>query len=331
MLSRRRLSILVYSGALLSVLFILVGLELLRIVYRPIPIQNHESVIIRVEKSTTANALVRIMHAQGWIGSVRLWTWLIRIQGLSGKLQTGIYQIQDQESAQHLLHRIVAGDVLREQFMIRPGATVPQVSQDLTVAPYLEYRPTDWAALQAKHAVPEGLLLADTYQYDAGARGQDLLQQAHAHLEKVLNQAWQNRNTALPYHNAYELLIVASILEKEAAIADERRLISGIIVNRLLKRMFLQMDPTVIYALGTAYQGSLTHEQMMTDSPYNTYRYKGLPPTPIAMVSADAIDAASHPKLSAYLYFVAKGDGTHVFTTTYDEHRAAIQRYMRKS
>ncbi len=331
MLSRRRLSILVYSGALLSVLLVLVGLELVRIVYRPIPIQNHESVIIRVEKSTTANALVRIMHAQGWIGSVRLWTWLIRIQGLSGKLQTGIYQIQDQESAQHLLQRIVAGDVLRERFMIRPGATVSQVSKDLTIAPYLEYHPTDWADLQAKHAVPEGLLLADTYQYDAGARGQDLLQQAHAHLEKVLNQAWQDRNTALPYQNAYELLIVASILEKEAAIADERRMISGIIVNRLLKHMFLQMDPTVIYALGTAYQGSLTHEQMATDSPYNTYRYKGLPPTPIAMVSADAIDAASHPKLSAYLYFVAKGDGTHVFTTTYDEHRAAIQRYMRKS
>jgi UPF0755 protein len=125
-------------------------------------------------------------------------------------------------------------------------------------------------------------------------------------------------------------LIVASILEKEAALPKERRLISGVIVNRLKNHMMLQMDPTVIYGLGEAYQGTLTHQQMTIDSPYNTYLYKGLPPTPIAMVSVDAIDAASHPEVSAYLYFVAKGDGTHEFNTTYAKHREAINQYMRK-
>jgi UPF0755 protein len=327
---RRWLSLVIYGLALSTVLTTLIGFELYRIIYRPIPVQSSEAVIIRVEKSTTANALIRTMHAQGWIGSVRLWTWVIRLQGLSGKLRAGIYQIQNGESAQQLLKRIVAGDVLRQSFMIRPGTTVNQISKDLQNAPYLIYQEKDWLALKPFHADPEGLLLADTYVYDAGSNGTSLLERAHAELDKVLTKAWQTRQSNLPYQNAYELLIAASILEKEAALPQERRLISGVIINRLKSHMFLQMDPTVIYALGNAYQGTLTHQDMLTDSPYNTYRYKGLPPTPIAMVSADAIDAASHPELSSYLYFVAKGDGTHEFHKTYEAHREAIRQYMRK-
>ena len=329
-LGRRRISIIIYGMALFGVISTLVGLELYRIIYQPILIQNNESVIIRVDKATTANALVRMLHTQGWVGSVRLWTWLIRLQGLSGKLRAGVYQVQPGESAQHLLHRIVAGDVLHQSFMIRPGSTVYQISKDLLVAPYLEYQASDWSELDPTHTVPEGLLLADTYAYDAGSSGQALLRRAHTQLETVLAQAWKNRNPALPYQTPYELLIAASILEKEASVPTERRLISGVIMNRLKINMFLQMDPTVIYALGEAYNGTLTHQQMMIDSPYNTYRYKGLPPTPIAMVSVDAIDAASQPMLSSYLYFVAKGDGTHVFHTTYAKHREAIKQYMRK-
>lgn len=329
-LGRRRVSIIMYGLILFGVISTLVGLELYRIIYRPILIQNNESVIIRVDKATTANALIRMLHNQGWVGSVPLWTGLVRLQGLSGKLRAGIYQVQSGESAQHLLQRIVAGEVLHQSFMIRPGTTVYQISKDLLVAPYLEYQASDWSALDSAHTLPEGLLLADTYVYDAGSSGQALLRRARAQLETVLVQAWEKRNPALPYQNPYELLIAASILEKEASMPTERRLISGVIMNRLKMNMFLQMDPTVIYALGQAYNGSLTHQQMMIDSPYNTYRYKGLPPTPIAMVSVDAIDAASQPKLSSYLYFVAKGDGTHVFHTTYAKHREAIKQYMRK-
>ena len=327
---RRHISIIIYGLALLGVMATLFGLELYRIIYRPISIQNNESVIIRVEKSTTAQALVRTMYAQGWVGSVRLWTYLIREEGLSAKLRSGIYQVQVGESAQNLLHRIVAGDVLRKSFMIRPGTTVSQISKDLQMAPYLDYKASDWSELDGQHSAPEGLLLADTYVYDAGSSAQALLRRAHKQLDNVLTQAWQNRNPALPYKNPYELLVAASILEKEAALPAERRLISGVIMNRLKIHMVLQMDPTVIYALGDEYAGKLTHQQMTVDSPYNTYRYKGLPPTPIAMVSMDAIDAASHPEISAYLYFVAKGDGTHVFHTKYAEHLEAIRQYMRK-
>lgn len=320
----------IYGLALLTVISVLLGLELYRIVYSPIPIKNNESVIIRVEKSTTASALVRMMYTQGWIHSVRLWSYLIQVQDLSGKLRAGIYQVKSGESVQHLLYRIVAGDVLRKNFMIRPGSTVIKISKDLQLAPYLDYQSNDWAQLRAQHANPEGLLLADTYLYDGGSSGQALLQRAHSQLDKVLAQAWQTRNPILPYQDPYELLIVASILEKEAALPNEKRLISGVIVNRLKNHMLLQMDPTVIYGLGEAYQGTLTHLQMTIDSPYNTYLYKGLPPTPIAMVSVDDIDAASHPEVSSYLYFVAKGDGTHEFNTTYAKHRDAINQYMRK-
>lgn len=327
---RRRISILIYGLALCGVMAILFGLEVYRIAYRPIPIPNNESVIIRVEKSSNAQALVRTMHTLGWVGSIRLWTWLIRLEGLSGRLRSGIYQVQAGESVQHLLQRIVAGDVLHKSFMIRPGTTVNQISQDLQAAPYLDYKPSDWSGLDNRYSTPEGLLLADTYRYDAGSSGQALLLRAHTQLENLLAQAWQKRNPNLPYQNPYELLIAASIVEKEASLPTERRLISGVIMNRLKIHMFLQMDPTVIYALGDAYAGKLTHQQMTIDSPYNTYRYKGLPPTPIAMVSSDAIEAASNPEISKYLYFVAKGDGTHVFHTNYVEHIDAIRLYMRK-
>lgn len=327
---RHKISIVVYTVSLLILMTSLLGFELYRLIYRPIPISSNESLIIRVDKATTANILVHTMHNQGWIGSERLWIALIRLQGLSGKLRAGIYQIQPGESAQHLLLRIVAGDVLRKPFMIRPGTTINQISKDLANAPYLDYQEHDWSILKTQHANPEGLLLADTYLYDAGSSGQALLQRANTQLDQVLNQAWQNRNPILPYQNPYELLIAASILEKEASLPKERRLISGVIVNRMKIHMPLQMDPTVIYALGDAYHGLLTHEQMTIDSPYNTYRYKGLPPTPIAMVSTDAIDAASHPEMSQYLYFVAKGDGTHEFHKNYAEHREAINQYMRK-
>lgn len=328
--TRRRIHIFVYSLALFIAIASLFGLELYRMVYRPIPVQADESVIVRVDKSTSATALVRTMRAQGWINSERLWSYLIRMEGLSGKLRAGIYQVQAGESVQHLLQRIVSGDVLRKSFMIRPGSTIAQITQDLKAAPYLDYQVEDWSDLDSEHKVVEGLLLADTYSYDAGSRGRDVLKRAFVQLEKVLTQAWQDRSPVLPYQSPYELLIVASILEKEAALPRERRLISGIILNRLQKQMFLQMDPTVIYALGDEYHGSLTHDQLSVDSLYNTYRYKGLPPTPIATVSRDAIDAAAHPEMSENLYFVAKGDGTHEFSATYAKHREAITQYMRK-
>lgn len=330
MVLKRRFVVLIYGIALIGAITAFLGMEVYRQLYQPIKVAEQESVIVRIDKSTTATSLVHTLHAQGFIGSVRLWLAIIKIEGLAGKLKAGIYQLHAGESAHHFLLRIVAGDVLQERFMIRAGSTQHQLSQAFNNAPYLMYEDADWSTLTTNYPVAEGLLLADTYSYDAGSSAKELLKHAHVHLEAALSRAWEHRLAALPYRTSYDLLIVASILEKEAASLQERRLISGVIVNRLRQHMPLQMDPTVIYALGPSYTGTLSHEQLGIDSPYNTYKYRGLPPSPIAMVSLESLEAAQNPELSSYLYFVAKGDGTHEFNSTYAKHRQAIQHYMRK-
>ena len=197
------------------------------------------------------------------------------------------------------------------------------------------YQDSDWQTIRHPERVTlplpssEGLLLADTYQYNACSQARDVLNRAHSNLQHYLEASWQQRAANLPYKTPYDLLIAASIIEKETANSNEKRLISSVIVNRLRKFMPLQMDPTVIYGLGTAYTGKLTHNDLQIDSPYNTYRYRGLPPTPIAMVGKDAIDAAAHPASTNFLYFVARGDGTHYFSTSYNEQKSAIARYIK--
>ncbi|HVT62687.1 MAG TPA: endolytic transglycosylase MltG [Legionellaceae bacterium] len=325
----KRRTILSSSVVLLAILSLFTSVVMWSELHRPIPIQKQQN-IIQVHKNTSAKELLQDMHTKRWIRSVRFWTWYLKIHKLSATLKAGIYQIQPQESVQHLLQRIASGDVLRERFLILPGTTVTQISKNLNEAPYINYQASDWNTIMEQYDSAEGLLLADTYLYEAGSSAKQLFTQAHEQLQRILMQIWNTRHSNLPYQRPYDLLIVASILEKEAAIPEERRLISGVIINRLRQHMPLQMDPTVIYALGDQYQGALTHEQMSIPSPYNTYLHQGLPPTPIAMVSRDAIDAAGHPIMHSYLYFLAKGDGTHIFTTNYQEHCEAIKRYMRK-
>ncbi len=287
-------------------------------------------VIISFDKSTSATQFVQILKDKNLIYCRRPLLIIIRGMGLSQKLKAGVYQIKPGETAVDLITRIAAGDVLTQNFTIIPGTTQQKVAQDLTKAAYLNYHPEDWLFIQDKHPNAEGLILADTYQYQGGSSSKNLLEQAHRNLMNYLNKVWATRTPNLPYKNPYELLIAASIIEKETAVPQERQLISGVMVNRLNKHMPLQMDPTVIYGLGTAYTGKLSHQDMQIDSPYNSYRYRGLPPTPIAMVSKDSLEAASHPHLSNYLYFVAKGDGTHQFSETYEQQRQAINQYQRK-
>ena len=282
-------------------------------------------VIITVNNSATAFQVVHQLKDKKLINSPRFFLFLIRIEGLSHQLKAGVYQIQPGESAIHLVRRIANGDVLTHNFIIVEGTTQFKVAQDLQKAAYLNYHPDDWKVVKTSHNSAEGLLLADTYQYGGGSSGKMLLEHAHRNLLNYLNKAWLNRASDLPFKNAYELLTAASIIEKETAIPSERKLIAGVIVNRLKKNMPLQMDPTVIYGLGTEYTGKLSHNNMQINSPFNTYRNRGLPPSPIAMVGKEAIDAASHPQLSKYLYFVAKGDGSHQFSENYEQQKQAIE------
>lgn len=287
-----------------------------------------EPVIIEVKANSSANTLASQLFDKNLIDSKPLFLFLIKWTHSASRLKAGVYEVTPGESALDLIYKIVNGNVLQLPFRITEGTTLVQVKNNLQTAPYLNYQPSDWSFLPLTHPNNEGLLLADTYAYNAGSDARNLLKQAHQNLMQELEKNWQDRSPGLPYKNAYELLVVASILEKEAAVAQEREIISGVVVNRLRKNMPLQMDPTVIYALGDAYTGKLHHRDLTIDSPYNTYRYRGLPPTPITMVGKQAIYAAAHPQQSNYLYFVAKGDGTHVFSETYNEQKQAITRYL---
>ena len=320
--------IVIFCVALLFVGFVIVSFNFYRLFHQPMVIEKNKSNLVRVDKFTSASSFVHLLKSQHLIQSERLFLALIRMQGLSHRLKAGIYQIKEGESAHAFLYRVTEGDVLTVSFSIIDGTTQAQVSHALASAAYLVYHATDWSTIAGTHPSAEGLLLADTYHYDAGSQSIHLLALAHTKLQQFLEYSWQNRIPLLPYKTPYEMLIAASIIEKEAAKPREKRLISGVIINRLRKNMPLQMDPTVVYALGSQYKGKLTREDLHIDSPYNSYRYRGLPPTPIAMVGKDAIDAAAHPEITDFLYFVATGDGSHYFSVTYDQQKQAVARYL---
>ncbi|REG85743.1 endolytic transglycosylase MltG [Marinomonas pollencensis] len=176
---------------------------------------------------------------------------------------------------------------------------------------------------------PEGQFFANTYQYHEGDTDLSILQQSHRLLEEKLASLWDERQKNLPYKNAYEALVMASIIEKETGAAFERPLIARVFVSRLEKGMRLQTDPTVIYGLGTDFNGNLTRKDLRSNSPYNTYKHFGLPPTPIANVGSEAIEAALNPGKTKALYFVAKGDGTHAFSETLKAHNNAVAKYQK--
>ncbi|MFA0056494.1 endolytic transglycosylase MltG [Vibrio echinoideorum] len=176
----------------------------------------------------------------------------------------------------------------------------------------------------------EGLFLAETYHYTYGTTDLDLLKRAHRDLMNVVNDEWENRADKLPLKSPYEALILASIIEKETAVASERERVSSVFVNRLNKRMRLQTDPTVIYGMGDSYKGNIRKKDLRTPTPYNTYTMSGLPPTPIAMAGKASINAALNPEKSNYLYFVASGTGGHVFSKSLTEHNRAVRAYLRQ-
>ncbi len=296
--------------------------------YRPLT-SNPSGFVMEVKPSTSATALVHQLYLAHLIPYEKPYVWLLSYGGYALHLKAGIYHIHPNESAGKFFRRLVTGDVYRLFFRIPEGFTQNQIDARLSVAPYLVYQALVWDVIKDSHQNAEGLLLADTYQYIAGEDAQALLLRANARLLQALDECWLTRDLNLPFKDPYELLIAASILEKEAADTTERRLMAGVLVNRLRQNMRLQMDPTVIYALNRAEHPYLHHEDLSVDSPYNTYRYQGLPPTPIAMVGWSALNAMAHPVMSKYLYYVAKGDGGHEFSETYEAHRAALSRYLK--
>lgn len=176
----------------------------------------------------------------------------------------------------------------------------------------------------------EGVYLADTYFFTQGTKASEVLKRAHRALVDFVSSEWEERAIDLPLASPYEALILASIIEKETAVPEERDMIAGVFVNRLNKNMRLQTDPTVIYGIGPSFDGNITRKHLRTATPYNTYVIKGLPPTPIAMAGKAAIKAALHPLATDALYFVARGDGSHQFSSTLADHNAAVRKYQLK-
>lgn len=282
--------------------------------------------------------VVRKLQQAGFGGSTLEWRLLARLTGTSGHLQAGEYALQPALSPRQLLQHMRDGKVVQYRFTLVEGWNIRQLRTALDAASPLEHagRGLSDAELMARLGFPgqhpEGRFLPETYLYQRGDSDLDLMARAHRAMERALAEAWAGRTPDLPLQTPEQALVLASIVEKETALASERPRIAGVFVRRLRKGMLLQTDPSVIYGLGEAYDGNLRKRDLVADTPYNTYTRPGLPPTPIAMPGRDALRAATRPAAGDSLYFVAAGDGSgaHVFSTTYAEHVAAVARYLQR-
>lgn len=253
------------------------------------------------------------------------------------RLQAGEYVISPGLSLASLLNNMVAGNVVQHDLVLIEGYTFRQILQTIwqnsIITKQLENLSDEeiMTALGHEGEHPEGRFYPDTYYISRGVTDIELLKRAYDEMARILQEEWQQRAENLPLKSSYEALILASIVEKESAIAEERPLIAGLFINRLRKKMRLQTDPTVIYGI-EGYDGNIRFRDLRKDTPYNTYTRHGLPPTPIALAGREAIHATLHPDKTNYLYFVAYGDGSgkHVFSTNLKDHEKAVDRYQRK-
>lgn len=260
-----------------------------------------------------------------------------RLTQQAHKIKAGEYLIEAGTSLPEFLRILVSGKVMMNAFTIVEGMTTKELlfalHQHPKVVKTLEIGSNDelMSALGAEEKWGEGWFLPETYHFPSGTKDIDFLQRAYQQMQDALAQAWEQRDDDLPYQSPYEALIMASIIEKETGIAEERPEIAGVFVRRLQKGMRLQTDPTVIYGMGDKFDGNLRRTDLRTDTPYNTYTRHGLPPTPICLPSIESIHAALHPAEGNSLYFVATGeDGRHVFSATLKQHNKAVRRYQLK-
>ncbi len=257
-----------------------------------------------------------------------------RLQGSESRLKAGEYLLNPEVTQRQLLEQFVRGKVVQHSLTLIEGWSFRQLMDEVvsngTLVQTLSNidSKTVMAALSVPEIHPEGRFFPDTYHFPIGMTDIEFLHRAYVKMERVLEEEWQQREAGLPYKTSDEALIMASIIEKETAVAEERAAIAGVFVRRLQKGMKLQTDPTVIYAMGNDYHGNIRRQDLKIDSPYNTYFYAGLPPTPISLPGVEAIHAALHPEDGETLYFVAKGDGSHYFSKTLKEHNRAVARYQ---
>ena len=288
--------------------------------------------VVEVPKGASLGALATVLEQRGLINNSLLFRLYARATGYDRRLQAGVYDVAENLSVHALLQLFASGKVQQHPVRIPEGATLVQLLPKLRSEEVLEQSIEDIAGLSDRLNLElpflEGAFFPDTYFVPRGASDISVLQRAHDAMMTILDQAWERRDSGVRLKNPAEALVLASIIEKESDGLSDRRQISQVFHLRLQKNMRLQTDPTVIYALGKAFDGDLRRQDLRVDSPFNTYRYRGLPPTPIALPSKASIEAALQPASGDYLYFVARGDGTSQFSRTLEEHNAAVRRYQ---
>ena len=274
------------------------------------------------------------LHAANVLAYPQLLIWYGRWSGLDQEIKQGEYRILPRTSPESLLRQLQRGDVIKYHITLPEGITIARALEILANQDNLKIvlsGPDDQQLLDLvkPFAKTEGLFFPDTYDYTRGTTDLSILQRAYESMQKILEDEWGRRTGGLPYQTPYDALIMASIIERETGVPDERTQISGVFVRRLQRGMRLQTDPTVIYGLGSGFDGNLKREHLNEEkNVYNTYKYPGLPPTPIALPGKEAIHAALNPDQSDALYFVAMGDGSHRFSSTLSQHNQAVREFQ---
>ena len=307
------------------------------------PVNVTQDQLLTIERGTTGSKLAALLEQEKVLEHADLLPWLLKLQPQLNKVKAGTYSLTGVKTLQDLLDMLNSGKEAQFSVKFIEGKTFKEWRKNLENAPYLKQTlqgKTD-KEIMALLDIPavakavfewnnmDGWLYPDTYNYTPNSTDLELLKRSTTRLQKALDKAWNERDENLPLADPYQMLILASIVEKETGIAAERPQVASVFINRLKANMKLQTDPTVIYGMGESYTGNIRKKDLETITPYNTYMIEGLPPTPIAMVSESALQAVAHPDKTDFYYFVADGSGGHKFTRNLNEHNKAVQEYLR--
>ncbi len=288
-----------------------------------------------LQQGSSLKAVARQLRQEGILRNEWMFIWLARGLGKATQIKAGNYELEGSVTPLQLLDMVSRGQVTLEQISVIEGWRFSQFRAALDASPDLRHDTTAWSeeeilqhlGAEGEHA--EGLFFPDTYYFAKGASDLDLLKRSYLAMQKHVEDSWQTRAPGLPLESPYQALILASIVEKETGKTSDRDMVAGVFINRLLKGMLLQTDPTVIYGLGAQFDGNLRKRDLLTDTPYNTYTRTGLPPTPISLPGLAALQAVLHPAKTDALYFVSRGDGSSVFSRTLEQHNRAVKRYQK--
>jgi UPF0755 protein len=299
------------------------------------PINLLQESLIEIKVGDSGNRVLSRLHKLGIIDKTMAYKVLLKVSPQYAKVKAGTYELTPGLTGFDLFALLSSGQEKQFSIALVEGLRWRDWLVQLKTHPFLQHEQEwqDETLLETLHPQGnslEGWLLPDTYHFTASTQLEDIVLRAHVAMQDYLQQAWENRAVGLPFETPYEALIMASIIEKETGVPTERPLIAAVFINRLEKNMRLQTDPTVIYGMGEDFDGDIRRKDLSTPTAYNTYVIKGLPPTPIAMPGKLSIDAALHPEETDVLYFVAKGDGSHQFSRTLNEHNLAVRQYQLK-